>query len=293
GGITFSSVIFLNARPGNDRAQWFPYVTADTTGRVWVFYYDQGVATGGDLTEVTYLYSDDGGSTWSARVPLTPRPFKAGWGNDTGQPNLGDYNQAVAQSGVLFASFAATKLPGFADGQPSTSLTTPDVFFGKVPAGLVKPPLHTGAVTFTESSADGNIDPGDQVHLTIPLVNYVTNPLSAGAISAISATLSTTTEGVTVTQASSVYPNLAPGASAMNSADFILQVSSGFTPGTSIELSLAVNSAQGAATLLLTQPSGTPVYTTLLSENFDGVSPGTLPAGWSAVHAAGANTVPW
>jgi len=30
-----------------------------------------------------------------------------------------------------------------------------------------------------------------------------------------------------------------------------------------------------------------------LSENFDGVAPGALPAGWTAAHGAGANTVPW
>jgi hypothetical protein len=30
-----------------------------------------------------------------------------------------------------------------------------------------------------------------------------------------------------------------------------------------------------------------------LSENFDEVAPGALPAGWNAVHAAGANVVPW
>src|SRR5262249_24397747 len=27
--------------------------------------------------------------------------------------------------------------------------------------------------------------------------------------------------------------------------------------------------------------------------NFDGVSPGTLPTGWTAAHGAGVNTVPW
>ena len=41
-------------------------------------------------SEVSYVYSDNGGGRWSAPVPLSIRPFKAGWGNDTGQPNLGD-----------------------------------------------------------------------------------------------------------------------------------------------------------------------------------------------------------
>jgi hypothetical protein len=208
-GLTFSLPLPLNARPGVDRAQWFPYVTVDrTTGRVWVFYYDQGVATSGDLTEVTYVYSDDGGASWSKPVPLTARPFKAGWGNDTGQPNLGDYNQAVAQFGNFYASYAATMQPKFTDGLPSASLNTPDVFFSKVPSTTVQAPLHVGTVTFTESGGNGNIDPGDVVNLKIPLQNYDINPLSAGAVGGISATLSTTTPGVIVLQAVSAILTL-------------------------------------------------------------------------------------
>ncbi len=294
GGVSFSAVVRLNARPGTDRAQWFPYVTVDSTsGRVFVFYYDQGVATSGDLTEVTYLYSDDGGSTWSSPVPLTPRPFKAGWGNDTSQPNLGDYNQAVGQSKVFLVSYAGTKPVGFTDGQPATSLTTPDVLVATLPSGPAKAPLHTGPVTFSESGGNGNVDPGDKVNLKVTLTNYVTNPLNAVSLSGISAVLSTTTSGITVLQANSAYPNLAPGASAVNLTDFILKIGLGFNTGTPIELSLAVTTAQGFATLLFSLPTGTPAFTTLLSETFDGVAPGSLPTGWTASHGAGANTVRW
>ncbi|HEV7519382.1 MAG TPA: sialidase family protein, partial [Thermoanaerobaculia bacterium] len=123
GGLTFTTPLRLDSRPGNDRAQWFPWVTVDSsTGRVWVFYYDQGIATSGDRTETTVTYSDDGGSHWSAPAPLTDRPFQGGWGNDTGQPNLGDYNEAVAQNGELFSAYALASRPplGFADGQPSS-----------------------------------------------------------------------------------------------------------------------------------------------------------------------------
>lgn len=290
-GVSFSPAVALNSRPGADRAQWFPYVTVDrTTGRVWVFYYDQGVATSGDRTEVTYLYSDNGGASWSKPAPLTPSPFKAGWGNDTGQPNLGDYNQAVAQFGNLYAAYAATTQPKFTDGQPLPTLNTPDVFFSKVSSATVQAPLHVGAFTFTDSGGDGNIDPGDVINLKIPLQNYDINPLSAGTVGGISATLSTTTPGVTVTQAVSAYPAISPGATATNATDFVLRISSAFVPGTPIQLSLAVTSAGGSATVLLTLQSGTPVYTTLLNETFD---PPTSGAGWTAVHGAGTNTVPW
>ena len=122
GGLIFTAPVAINSRPGGDRAQWLPYVTVDkTTGRATVFYYDQGVDTSGHRTEVTYTFSDDGGLNWSAPQALSDRPFKAGWGNDTTQPNLGDYNQAVAQSGSVYASYAVTRQVGFTDGSPRSA----------------------------------------------------------------------------------------------------------------------------------------------------------------------------
>src|SRR5207244_2228945 len=45
--------------------------------------------------------------------------------------------------------------------------------------------------------------------------------------------------------------------------------------------------------LLFTQSTGTPGGTVLLSENFNGVAAGALPAGWTTAHGGGANVVPW
>src|SRR5213078_4439106 len=114
---------------------------------------------------------------------ISDRPFQAGWGNDTGQPNIGDYNQAVAQGGELFAVFATTESKGFADGQPSSgNYTTPDVTFKRVSSGP-RASLRLGSVSFAESGGNGKIDAGETVKLTIPLENYVTNVLSAGTLS--------------------------------------------------------------------------------------------------------------
>lgn len=127
----------------------------------------------------------------------------------------------------------------------------------------------------------------------MPLRNYVTNPLSAGTVTGIIGTLSSTTPDVTVTQATSTYPDLAPGLSAPNDTDYVLQLSPAFVKGTHIELALNVSSAQGTNNLLFTQATGTPGATVLLSQNFNGVAPGALPAGWAPSHGGGTNTVPW
>jgi hypothetical protein len=290
----------LNSRPGNDRAQWFPWVTVDsTTGRIHVFYYDQGVASSGDLTQVTHTYSDDGGGTWKQPLPLINRPFHAGWGNDTSQPNLGDYNQAVAQAGDLFAVYAAATRPpaGFVDGQPLASMTVPDATFVRLSTEDHKFKAATvdlGTVAFTESGGNGNLDPGDIVTLTIPLRNYVTNPLNAAKVRGIKTTLTTSTAGVSIVQGSSNYKNIDPGETKANDSPFVLQIGPSFVLGTPIELTLELRSAEhGETTLLHTMFTGTPQAATLLSENFNGVSPGFLPAGWTASHGGGANTVRW
>jgi len=121
-GLTFSAPKILNSKPGADRAQWFPWVTVDKdTGRVYVFYYDQGVAKTGDLTRVSYVFSDNGGATWKSQKTLTDANFKAGWGNDTGQPNLGDYNQAVAQGGEFLPFGRAPRCPASPTANPAAT----------------------------------------------------------------------------------------------------------------------------------------------------------------------------
>lgn len=296
-GESFSAPVVLNSRPGQDRAQWFPWVTVDrSTGRVHVFYFDQGIATSGDGTEVSHTYSDDGGDHWVPPLPLSSRPFNAGWGNDTSQPNLGDYNQAVAQSGELFAAFAATARPplGFADGQPAVQMTVPDIVVRRYTPPARPLTLDLQAVTFTDSGGNGALDPGEAAAFRFALRNYVTNPLNAASVTRPSATLATTTPGVVVTSNRSSYASIAPGQTAVNETDFLISLLPGFVAGTPIEFTLELRApGSDARTLVHTQFSGTPVPTTLLSENFDAAPPGMLPNGWQSIHGAGAITVRW
>ena len=308
-GLTFSAPLELNAAPGEDRPQWFPWVTVDSsTGRVHVFYYDQGIDSTGDLSEVSYVSSDDGGRHWSAPVPLTKRPFHAGWGNDTGQPNLGDYNQAVAQHGELFAAFAVANRPpeGFVDGQPTTQLTVPDVEFkrhaqgSKLDLNSLPLSIDVNGVTVDDSSGNGNgfVDPGETIRVRVPLENYTVNPLSDATAKGVIALLVSETPGVQVRQPLGVYGSIGSGNTQTNVLSYQLRLSPSFDPGTPIELRLDVIGQFGGGGLDLarlrhTLFTGTPVNTTVLSENFDAAPVGTLPAGWTSSHGGGANVVPW
>jgi hypothetical protein len=167
------------------------------------------------------------------------------------------------------------------------------VFFRKLTGEAVRLPLRLGPVSFTESGGNGNLDPGDTARFRLALVNNDTNPLHAGTVSAITAVLSSSTPGVTVTGASSAYPDIRPGVTAQNNAEYILTLSSAFRLGTAIELKLAVTARGGTTELSFTEPTGTLQRTTLLEEDFEDAAPGTLPSGWTSVHGAGMKDVPW
>lgn len=297
GGRTFSTPMLINASPGRDRAQWFSWVTVDgKTGRIAVFYYDQGIATSGDLTEVSYLYSNDGGRTWSHPRPLTDRPFHAGHGNDTSQPNLGDYNQAVAWDGNTYFAYSLADSPplGFVDGQPALSLTVPD-------AKVVIHTSETDAVPHAPVSLrdvrvmapGGYADPDEEIVLHLPLFNYATNPLYGRTIAAVTGRLSTDNGLAWIVEGAASYGSIAPGETKASAAPYRIRLDRKFVPGTPIEFTLHVMSSVGVATLRYTLLTGTPVMTTLLSEDFETAGVGMLPTGWVASHAGGVNTVPW
>lgn len=308
GGLTLSAPVRVNAAPGSDRAQWFPWVTTDSrSGRVYVFYYDQGIAPSGDLSEVSVTWSDDKGDSWSAPVPLTDRPFKAGWGNNTGQPNLGDYNQAVAQQRTLFAAYGLSEPPpgGFTGSQPNGYFQVPNVDFQRVRNRKLDEqlPVSLGPVTAVERVWPRHGHWGDcrrhKDHLlvTLPLRNYTTNPISARTLRSIWALLQDKTPGVEV-EGLPVrwYGTLAPGE--MRAQTFVLGLDTRrFQAGSPIELVLeAAGERRGKSetTLRYTLFTDAREATTLLDEDFEILPAGSsLPAGWLSAHGGGDNIVRW
>jgi hypothetical protein len=292
-GVTFSAPVVINSRPGADRSQWFPWVTVDDFGRVFVYYYDQGIADSGDGTQVSYTWSDDGGVRWAQPRPLT-RPFKAGWGNDTGQPNLGDYNQSVTHRGDFMAAFASTRQVGFADNQPFTNMTTPEPTFRRtsrleqLPVTSVD--LRGAAVREIGGDRDGFVDPGESALARLSIRNYVTNPVSgARTLRGVFAIVDTATPGASVAFGLTAWRDLSPGETDDALVPVVLRLGAGFEPGRDVELRVRVFSLSGLPmTLHATVRTGTPTATSVLATDFEAGAPG-----WQVAHGAGANTVPW
>jgi hypothetical protein len=114
--------------------------------------------------------------------------------------------------------------------------------------------LESNGFTIDDSSGNHNgvINSNECVNLNVALKNN-----GCADERSISATLTTTTPGVTITQGSSSYPNLAIDASSVNATPFQIQTSNSFACGTNIEFSLNLTYASGNKVVSFTVPSCT------------------------------------
>ena len=278
GGLTFSTPVPLNADPGHDRCQFFPWVCTDPAGgTVSVTWLDQLLGSGtSDTTDVFHTHSTDGGLTWSCPGPLTDERFHAEAGNTTSQPNLGDYNQCTAQDGMLYAAFAKTD-------RPSILTYSPDVYVDVSPvAGPDAAPVSLAGLTFDDrgcTSGNGFWEPGETVDLTLNLRQY---GACESGITGVSGTLAALDPGVEVLAGNRPFAPLGgPGTTAANLLPFTLRLDPGLACGTELEFRLEVSSSAGPASIPFRQRIGRPVRTPILSENWEGVAPPALPPGWS------------
>jgi hypothetical protein len=131
--------------------------------------------------------------------------------------------------------------------------------------------------------ANGAVDPGETVTLNFPI-----NNVGGSATSNVVATLQSS-GGVTPITSAQNYGAIASNGSTTRAFQFIGAGSCGDTITATLQLQDgAIN--YGNITYLIQLGVLTP--TTTLIQNFDGVSPPALPAGWSAVVASGSMS-PW
>ncbi|MDQ6860224.1 MAG: hypothetical protein M3032_03595 [Verrucomicrobiota bacterium] len=112
--------------------------------------------------------------------------------------------------------------------------------------------LDANGVTIDDSLGNNNriVNKAECVQLNVGLKNN-----GCAAETAISATFSTTTAGITVIDANSSYPNLAIDAGASNATPFRISTSDTFVCGTDIALTLNLTYASGTKSIPLTVPT--------------------------------------
>jgi hypothetical protein len=115
--------------------------------------------------------------------------------------------------------------------------------------------LESNGVTIDDSSSgngNGVVNSNECTNLSVALKNN-----GCADERRISATVTTTTPGVTVTQGSSSYPNLAIDAAGVNATPFQIQTSTSFSCGTNIEFNLNLTYASGTKVVTFSVPSCT------------------------------------
>jgi hypothetical protein len=104
----------------------------------------------------------------------------------------------------------------------------------------------------TSGNGNGVINVNECVNMNVVLKNN-----GCANATGISATLTTTTPGVTVTQGSSSYPNMVIDATGTNSTPFQVQTSNSFVCGTEIDFDLNLTFPNGSKTVSFTVPTCT------------------------------------
>ena len=141
----------------------------------------------------------------------------------------------------------ATATPGSANVAPQSGGIVTQNF---AMTGTSK--LEANGVTIDDSlgNSNGVINKAECIKLNVGLKNN-----GCAKETAISATLSTTTPGVTVLDGASAYPNMLIDGTGANSTPFRISTSSSFVCGTDISLSLNLTYASGTKTISLILPS--------------------------------------
>jgi hypothetical protein len=149
-------------------------------------------------------------------------------------------------------------------GVTAGNTTTTDIPLDPVPF------LQAGATTVDDSGSGGNgngfAEPGESnIHLTIELDN-----VGATTSHSVNAVLTTSTSGVTISQGSSAYPDIAAGGSQSNTTDYVFSLADTVPCGSAIAFHLAVTTAEGNFSADLTVDTGIvepPV--TVLADDFE------------------------
>ena len=135
------------------------------------------------------------------------------------------------------------------------------------------PVLEHELTTLTDQNGNGKVEPGETFQVDEQLINT-----GHATATGVNATLSTTTPGIEITQATSTYPDIVEGGTGTNSTHFAGVATSELPCGTLIQLRLTVTTNEGPNTVDFTVPGGPPCYG-VTSASGQPIIPGTADVG--------------
>lgn len=265
-GATWSAATKVNT-DATTNLNWSPTlaVTPDGT-KVGVFWYDRRRDPANSKIESWGRIGVISGATvnFGFDFCVSNASFPAVFGLDpvVNGTYMGDYDMAVADNAFFYTTWGDNRLA-----------SAPDVRFAKIPVAGPGAEIAFSSSAISGGNGDGVIQPNECNNLTVTISNCGT-----AAATGITATLTTSTPGVSVQDATQSYPDLSPGGSGANATPFRLSTSSAFVCGTVINLTLTVNYTGGPDILTFSLPSGGQNYV-FSSSSGNSIVPGTSDIG--------------
>ena len=177
--------------------------------------------------------------------------------------NLSPTNDPVSigQTFTLINNDGFDSFTGIFSGKPEGAVISQNGYKGTLSYGggsgndltltITSVPGAALSATVTSGNGSHTLDPNECNSLNLVVTNT-----SGLLMPGISATLSTTTPGVIITQPYSTYANIAAGGKGTNSTPFQISTLPTFVCGTTINLQLIVNAGSGDFITSFTLPSG-------------------------------------
>ncbi len=163
---------------------------------------------------------------------------------------------ACANERSIWAGFADRGL-GYGAVAPLSHMGFDNLGHMSLGTSSATPKVDVGTVTIDDSTGNNNgaVDPGEPVKMTVQLVN----PWHRASFAAVNttATISTTTPGVTISDNSSSYGTIVANGTAIGDT-FAFKLSSAPTCGSSIDFTITVTSSLGTSSSTFSVRVGTP-----------------------------------
>lgn len=257
GGMTWDPAVQLNT-DGGTNLQWSPAIGVKPDGSgLAVTWYDRRNSPTDSLIEFWGVTGAISGTTVSfgPNFRISPQ-FPAVFGQDpvVNAVYMGDYDQVVADNSFFYATWGDNRLGN------------PDVRFTKFPMEGPGPVLDFVSSALTGGNGNGVVDPNECNNLDVAVINN-----GSSTATEITALLSTSTPGVTITQPNSAYPDIDPGVTGTNSTPFQISTSPDFICGTNVALTLTLSYSGGSDVIDLTLGSGAGGDNYTITESTDAV----------------------
>jgi hypothetical protein len=269
GGNTWSAAVRVNDDTTLNE-QFMPVIAVkpDGTG-LFIAWYDRRRDTGNYLIERWGVVASVSGSTvtFGTNFRISPQfPVVVGQDSVINATYMGDYDQAVADNSFYYTTWSDNRLGN------SFHAHEPDARFAKIPVGGPGPIVDFVSATLGGSNLNGQIDPNECNTLIVTIQNNGGLPATA-----VTATLATTTPGVTITGNTSDYPNLAPGTTAANATLFEVSSDPTLPCGSTVNFALTLAYAGGSDTLEFSLTARVNDY--VVTESTGAIDPGTTDIG--------------